>query len=207
MILSLVLGTLTAGGCHQVVATAVYLWSGTDSPAEYGGLEGKRVVVYCRPPSSLEYRHAGASRDLARRVGGLLAAQVKDIEVVPPSDVENWTDENDAENFRELGEAVRADKVLWIDMTEFGLQKGPTLYQGTADVQLSVYDMENGQVLDWETSLGEIQFPSSSAVPAQEKSLAEFRKQFIEIVAQRIAAHFYPHDPRQQFAIDATAHR
>ena len=31
-------------------------------PAEFDGLEDQRVVVVCRPPSSNEYRHAGASR-------------------------------------------------------------------------------------------------------------------------------------------------
>ncbi len=67
-----------ATGCGRIIATAVYMFKGTAEPAEYAGLEDQRVVVVCRPPTSLEFRHAGASRDLAKRVGRLLAMHVSE---------------------------------------------------------------------------------------------------------------------------------
>jgi len=200
---------LPAIGCHQVVATAVFLWKGTDVPADYAGLEGKRVVVVCRPPSSLEYRDASASRDLAKRIGGLLATHVKEIDVVNPRDVEQWRDENNADDFQDLGKALNADMVVHVELDEFTLYKehSRSLYQGNADGTVTVYDMNNDGSLAWEKSLGQILFPVNSAVPVQEKTLPHFRRQFINVLAEKIATSFYPHDPNDDFAIDAMAHR
>ena len=59
---------LSASGCPALLATGIYVWEGGNwVPAECEELEGKRVVVMCRPPSSHEYRHAGASRRRSAR--------------------------------------------------------------------------------------------------------------------------------------------
>ena len=77
-------GLITQSGCiHQLLATGLYLVHGGNFlPAEYEGLENERVVVVCRPPTSHEYRHAGAARGIARRTSGMLATNVKMIDVV-----------------------------------------------------------------------------------------------------------------------------
>lgn len=194
-------------GCHQILATAVYFWSGVETPAEYAGLEAKRVVVICRPPSSLEYRDAGAARDLAKRVGRLIRQNVPEVDVVDARDVENWADESDVDDFEDLADALDAEMVVRIDLEDFDLYKGQTLYQGRASVSLSVYDMAKGRRVAWEKSMGETLFPENSAVPAQEKAVHAFRRQFLNVLAEKVARHFYDHDPRHMFAIDAAAHR
>ncbi|OHB75154.1 MAG: hypothetical protein A2W31_15100 [Planctomycetes bacterium RBG_16_64_10] len=204
--LLLTVSAVLAAGCHRIVATAVYAWKGSSEPAAFSGLQDRRVVVVCRPPSSLEYRHAGAARDLARRTGSLLASHVKGIDVVNPVDVEDWADQSDADDFRELAKAVGADTVVFIELSEFRLQNGQTLYQGNADVTVTVHDLRDGDRIAWEKPLGQILFPEHSSVPAQEKTLAHFRSQFIEVLAERIARNFYPHDLHYDFAIDAAAH-
>jgi hypothetical protein len=188
-------------------ATAAYLWSGTEIPAACSRLENSRVVVVCRPPTSLEYRDAGASRDLAKRIGALLEAHGEQIEVVSPAEVENWADESDGEDFLELAKALEAQMVLHVELTGFSLHKGPTLYQGQADGTITVYDMQDNGNIIWEKPLDEVLFPANSAVPAQEKPLRNFRRQFIDVLAENIAQNFYGHDPRVSFALDATAHR
>ncbi len=198
---------LTSTGCvHRMLATMVYVWSGPSVPASYEGLEDRRVVVFCRAPSTIEYRHASAAYDLSKRVASLLAINVKNIDVVNPRDVENWMNETDQEDFRELAKALRADMVVQVDMEQFRLEKGTTLYQGNADIAVTVYDMEQGAKIAWEAPIGEVLFPVNSAVPKQDKSLRQFRRQFIEVLAQQIARHFYQHDPHADFALDATAH-
>jgi len=112
-------------------------------PPEYDGLEKQRVVVVCRPPSSHEYRHAGASRNISQRVSELLVKNVKGIDVVNPREVDNWVDESDWGDFKELARAVHADKVVYVEMNEFELYKGKTLYQGQADVSVTIYDMNH----------------------------------------------------------------
>lgn len=197
----------TTGCVHRILATMVYVWSGPTVEAEFDGLEGARLVVVCRPPSSLEYRHAGAARRIEKGVGALLNMNVEDIDVVDSQEVDNWHDESDHEDFRELAKALDADRVLHIELQDFKLNKGPSLYQGNADVILSIYDMRDNGRMVWEKPVGQVLFPVNSAVPALEKSEAHFQRQFISVLSERIARHFYDHDPHFDFAIDATAHR
>jgi hypothetical protein len=201
---------VSTAGCPAMMATGLYVWEGGNLvPAECEALKGERVVVMCRPPASNEYRHAGASRNISQRVSESLVKHVKGIDVVNPREVDEWVDESDWGDFRELAEAVRADMVVHIELDDFDLYKGKTLYQGRADVTVTVYDMRekanNGEV--WTQKLGEVLYPVNSGIPAQDKPPQQFEQEFVEIVAQRIATNFYRHDPHDSFALDAMANR
>ena len=198
----------SAGGCPSLLATGIYVWEGGNwAPAECEALCDKRVVVMCRPPSSHEYRHAGASRMIAQRVSELLVQNVDGIDVVNPREVDNWVDESDWGDFRELAEAVRADMVVHIELDDFELYKGKTLYQGRADVKVSVYDMRDHSRLVWDRHIGEVLYPTNSGIPAQDKPVQQFEREFVQIVADRIGINFYKHDPHGDFAMDAMANR
>jgi hypothetical protein len=82
-----------------------------------------------------------------------------------------------------------------------------TLYQGRADVSVTIYDMKNKGKLVWDRHLGEILFPSNSGIPAQDKPEPQFEREFVGVVATRVAEHFYKHDANSQFALDALANR
>jgi len=198
----------TAGCLPSLFATGIYLWQGGNVvPAECDALEGQRVVVVCRPPSSHEYRHAGAARTIGKRISKMLEANVEDIDVVSPQEVDNWVDEQDWDNFKDLGRAVKATRVVYIELDDFSLYKGSTLYQGDADVTLSVYDMTDRDRLLWERNVGQILFPRNSGIPAADKSIQVFQRQFVEIVSDQIARFFYEHDPNATFALDAVANK
>ena len=208
--LSLALLTLlpSAGCLHLLLATGIYMLQGGNLvPAECDALEGKRVVVFCQPPASYEFRHAGASRAIAFRVSELLEMHGADMDIVPQRQVDNWIDENDSDDFKELGKAVKADMVVHIDLAHFELFKGKTVYQGNADVTLSVHDMEDNGRLVWDKPLGEVLFPVHSGIAVQDKTEANFQREFVEVVSTEIATNFYPHDPHADFAIDAIANR
>jgi hypothetical protein len=203
----LALGVAASTGCiHSLIATGIYVWQGGDVvPAQCDALEKQRVVVVCRPPASHEYRNAGASRAIGARVTAMLDENVKGIEVVSPKEVDNWIDEQDWENFRDLGRAVKASRVVYIELDDFNLYKGKTLYQGSAHVTISVYDMDNKGKLVWDRRLGEVLFPRNSGIPAADKSVQEFERQFVEVISTQIAEHFYKHNPNASFALDAVA--
>jgi hypothetical protein len=203
----LALGVAASTGCiHSLIATGIYVWQGGDVvPAQCDALEKQRVVVVCRPPASHEYRNAGASRAIGARVTAMLDKNVKGIEVVSPKEVDNWIDEQDWENFRDLGRAVKASRVVSIELDDFNLYKGKTLYQGSAHVTISVYDMDNKGKLVWDRRLGEVLFPRNSGIPAADKSVQEFERQFVEVISTQIAEHFYKHNPNASFALDAVA--
>ncbi|MBX3424297.1 MAG: hypothetical protein KF688_01335 [Pirellulales bacterium] len=199
----------TGTGCiGSIIATGVYLFQGGNVvPAECSDLENQRVVVVCRPPSSQEYRHAGAARAVGERVANLLEQNVKKIDVVSQREVDNWIDEQDWENFKDLGRSVKATRVVYIELDDFELYKGKTLYQGNADVTVSVYDMNERGKLMWDRQLGQVLFPRNSGIPAADKPVHAFQRQFVEVISTKIAEHFYKHNPNSEFALDAVANQ
>jgi hypothetical protein len=200
-------GCVASTGCiHTLLATGIYMWQGGNVvPAECDALEKQRVVVLCRPPASHEYRNAGAARAIGARVTELLKKNVKGIDVVSPSEVDNWVDEQDWENFKDLGRAVKASRVVYIELDYFDLYKGKTLYQGNADVNVEVYDMKDHDRMVWDKRLGQVLFPRNSGIPASDKPVQQFERQFVEILSQQIADHFYKHSPNASYALDAVA--
>jgi len=195
-------------GCPGVIATGMYVWNGGNFvPAECEMLKDKRVVVMCKPPASQEYRNAGASRSIAQLVSEKLAQNVKNIDVVNPREVDNWVDESDWGDFRELAKAVRADMVLLIELDDFSLYKGKTLYQGRADVTVTLHDVKDHSKIVWDRPIGEVLYPINSGIPAQDKPPQQFEREFVDIIAEKVAVNFYRHDPHDAFAIDAMANR
>ena len=198
----------TTGCVHSILATGIYLIQGGDVvPAECEALENQRVVVICRPPSSHEYRHAGAARDIGKQISRLLKEKVKGIDVVSPNEVDNWIDEQDWDNFKDLGRAVKATRIVYIELDNFDLYKGSTLYQGDAEVNVKVFDMTNRGEEIWERNIGQVLFPRNSGIPAADKPVQKFQAQFVGIVSQQIATHFYKHNPNATFALDAVANQ
>ncbi len=206
LLAAIVATSLGATGCSSILATGIYMWNGGNvAPAECLALEKQRVVVLCRPPASYEYRNAGAARSIGALVSTLLAEKVKDIDVVSPGEVDNWIDQEDWDNFKEIGAAVKATRIVYIELDDFDLYKGKTLYQGTADVTLTVYDVTNRDKEIFSRRLGQVLFPRNSGIPSADKSVQEFERQFVGVISTQVAEYFYRHDPNAMYALDAMA--
>ncbi len=198
----------TTGCIHSILATGIYLWQGGNVvPAQCDELKDQRVIVVCRPPASNEYRHAGAARNVGKRISSLLGENVKGIDVVSPREVDNWVDEQDWENFKDLGRAVKATRIVYVELDHFDLYKGTTLYQGNAEVKVTIYDMTQQGKEVWSRNVGQLLFPRNSGIPSADKPVQEFERQFVEVVATQTASLFYKHDPNVDFAMDAIANR
>jgi len=202
----LVAASLCAGGCNALLA-GYYVLHGRQVEPKYAGLEGKRTAVVCRPPSALRYRYSGVDREISTRVAQLLAENVKEIDVVKQSEIENWQDQKQIEDYRELAAELEADRVVEIDLHRFDLHNGPQLRQGQAEITITVFDMEDDGAEAGQYYLSDINFPAGGGVPAIEKSERAFRKQFVSLLASRIARHFYPYEAYVDFANDASAYR
>lgn len=201
-----VLGVMaTAAGCQSGLFTAMYLINGTEVKPQCEDLKGKKVVVVCRASSELEFANASVADELATAVGNLLSQHVKRIHLIPAREVERWADENEWEEFSEVGEALDAQMVVGLDLDQFGILEGQTVYQGSAIVGIHVFDMERdgGQV--YSSNPPQTRWPPNSVVPVGNKQPVEFRREFIQVLANEIGRHFYPHDPAMDFARDADA--
>ena len=117
-------------------------------PANFQGLEGKRVAVLCVSDASA-YGPDTLTYTVANHVSRKIAQGVKKVEVVGPAKIEDWIDEHgwDESNVVPLGEGVKADMVVVIEIGQYSIHEGATIYKGNADLNVTVYDIEkNGQV-------------------------------------------------------------
>ncbi len=198
------LATMTAfaSGCTSMLFTAAYLLKGNDVPAECDKLREKRVVVVCRAMVNLQYNLARVDQDLAQEVGNLLRQNVPKIKVVDHRKVAEWMDENTWEDYVEVGKALNADLVVGIDLERFTIHKSQTLYQGRANTEIKVFDCQTGKLV-FRKRPPEAVYPPNREVQASEVQESEFRRQFVRVLADQLARHFYAHDRYENFALDA----
>jgi hypothetical protein len=194
-------------GCKEIMTTAMYLFKGTDVDPDFKDLQDKKVVVVCRPLVSLQYRNANVNRELAQQITLLLQEKVPKIKMVDQRKIAKWTDENTWEEYPEVGKAMKADMVVGIDLESFSLYQAQTLYQGKANATVQVFDCKKGGKVVFEKTIPQSVYPPNSAVPTSERAEPEFRREFVLVLADQIARHFYAHDPYADMGQDAAAMR
>jgi hypothetical protein len=189
---------LCCGGCSTLL-TAAYILMPEDVPAEFKGLKGKHVAVVCKPIVELEFSDAGSARELAGMIGSLIERNVRKTRVIEQQEVARWIDENAWVDYQTVGKALDADMVVGIDLEEFRLHEGSTLYRGKATIHVRVYDIAAKKVV-FEKRLDDFAFPADSAIPTSDRSESQFRGMFLQILAGRIARSFHGYDSRATFA-------
>jgi ABC-type uncharacterized transport system auxiliary subunit len=195
------------GGCQAAVTTAMYLIKGTDVDPDYPGLKGKKVAVVCRPITELNYANSGVGRDLVREMSKLLQERVPKIKVVDAQKVNKWCDENTWEEYVEVGKALKADLVVGVELERFSIYQAATLYQGKANAVLRVYDCKDGGKVVFEKILPQTIYPPNASIQTSDVQESEFRREFVGVLADQIARHFYSHDPYADMNQDNSALR
>jgi len=191
---------VACSGCSTLL-TAAYVLMPEDTPAEFKGLKGKHVAVVCKPIVELEFADAGSARELATTVGALLERNVRKARVIDQQEVARWIDEHSWVDYPTVGKALDADLLVGIDLEEFRLHEGSTLYRGRATAHVRVFDIATGKVV-FEKRYDDFQYPADGAVPTSDRSEAQFRGMFLQILAGRIARSFHAYDSRTSFAED-----
>ena len=190
-------------GCN-LMATGMYVFTGNDTPPEFNGMAGKKVAIVCRPVTALDFNNSSVATMLSQQIGTLLQEQIRDIKVIDQRAVNDWTDENTWEEYVDIGKALNADLVVGIDLENFKLYQGQTLYQGTANIHFAVYDVTKGKNHVWEKFLPQMVYPPTGGISVSERPESEFRRKFVGTLAARIAQHFYAYDSTRDFASDST---
>lgn len=191
-------------GCGAIVNIAHVIW-GNKAPAEYSGLEDKRVAVVCVMKSA-RYGRERTPEMLARLIELTLQKEVDGIEIVPHEEVADWTDNHDWEDvdYKEIGRAVNADQVLAIELSSYSLHDDPTLYKGRADAQINVYDIADRGRVKFHKDLFDYQFPANGHRPAIGTSERKFEQKFLRALSVKIANYFYDYEIASTFASDAS---
>ena len=190
---------LLAGGCSMITTVAYLVRPENDAPAEFKGLRGKHVAVVCKPIVELEFSDAGSARELAGMVGMQLSRNVRKARVIDQREVARWIDENAWVDYPTLGKSLDADIVVGIDLEQFRMHEGSTLYRGRATANVRVYDVAEKKIL-FQKRIDDFTFPGDSAVPSSDRTESQFRAMFLHVLAGKIARSFHAYDSRATFA-------
>ena len=206
----LFLFVLTLAGCQSVLFTVLALTKGTDLPPKYDILsKGEiRVAVVPRSIYANAYELQNAPREIARIVNTLLDEKVqnKKLRVVEQSKVEAWLDNcnNDFESFAEVGKdkSINADIVIGFDIIGFQIRdpKNAHLIQGKCEISVEAVEVATGKVLA--TDCLTIVDPPNVQIPGSSLREAQFRLQFVRVIAERISALFHHYDPNKLLRMD-----
>jgi hypothetical protein len=187
-------------GCSTLL-TVAYLVRPNDVPAEFAGLKGKKVAVICRPIVELEFSDAGSARELATLVDGQLKQQVRRIKIVGQQEVSRWIDEHAWVDYATVGKSLDAEYVIGIDLEQFRLHEGSTLFRGRASATVQVFDVATGARV-FQKRIDDYAFPASGAIPTTDRSEFEFRGMFLGMLARQISRSFHAYESREYFAED-----
>jgi hypothetical protein len=196
-----------SSGCRSAIATAMYLFKGDDVDAEYTGLKGKKVAVVCRSITELNYANSAVGKDIVQQMSKLLVERVPKIKIVDAQKVNKWCDENTWEEYVEVGKAMKADVVIGVELEKFSIYQAQTLYQGKANAVVRVYDCKDGGKVIFEKILPQTIYPPNTFIQTSDVQESEFRREFVGVLADQIARHFYSHDPYADLGQDNSALR
>jgi hypothetical protein len=210
---AVVLGLAVLGGCNPGIMLAFMFPADPNLPPKcpltIEGKESKVVILTTHtgggPESALLSR---VDWDLTARLHQLLQERFKEnkdkVVVVPPSQVRGyqnthhrWRDEPP----QKLGEHFKADFVISLEIEDFRLmdKRSPTLYQGHAEISVTVTDAHKpvgeGEVF-FETYATD--FPRTPT-SVSDMSANQFRTQLINAIAKDLVQMFTPHPPRDRF--------
>ncbi len=193
---------LAASSGGSTLFTAAYLFQPADVPAEFTGLRGKHVAIACRPIVELEFTDAGSARELASLVGAQIGSKVRRTRIISQQEVARWVDENSWVDYPSLGKSLDADLVVGVDLEAFRLHEGSTLYRGRATAHVKVYEVATKKIV-FEKRIDDFSFPANTAIPASDRSEAEFRGMFLQMLSQKISRCFHAYESREVFAEDS----
>ncbi len=196
----------TSTGCiAKFAANMLNASLGNKVLAKFDGLEEKRVAVIS-VSGSASFGSTSATEIITSKVEAKLRDNVRRIRIVNQQEIGDWMDRNDWNevDYQEVGEAVGADIVVAVDIQSFSIYDGPTLFRGKSDVTVTVYDVRNGGAVLFEQSPPQIVYPTTSGLHVSgDTNEADFRRRFIDYVAERIARNFYDYDATTDFGQDA----
>ncbi|MCH2180365.1 MAG: hypothetical protein MK108_00025 [Mariniblastus sp.] len=199
-----IVSLISSVGCMGGLAQLLYVMKGHKIPAEYSDLEGKRVAVVCISDASA-YGPDTLTDTISKLVGMKLQNGVKGIKIIPAKTIEDWADRNtwDETDFYAIGQGVQADVVVGIQIADYSIKEGSTLYQGRCEVTATVFDIENEGQVSYSIGPDEFQFPEQPR-PAIQTNDRKFEAVFLAKLTEFISRRFCAYDRLEMVADDAS---
>ncbi|QDU42056.1 hypothetical protein Mal52_05110 [Symmachiella dynata] len=164
--------------------------------------DDKRIAVVCYAPKELKFDTEDVDDELAQHVAMRLNSH--GMKVIAPAAVQNWLDQNDDwDSPAEVGHALEADWVVYIDMQEYSLweEGSMELYRGRTTAMVKVFDMNDGDGEEIFTKEIVSVYPIRAPKPAHEIKRDRFKALYLSRLSEEIGQLFYEH-----YAGDEIAH-
>jgi hypothetical protein len=178
---------------------------GTELPADFKDLQGKRVAVAVVTPSGIQNDIPGVL--LSRQLNALLAANVKKISMVDAQEVEQVARDlpSGSPDMIKLGKRLDAEYLVAVQLSDLRLDDGPTLYKGSCKCTVSVYEIDEGEAPVFVKDHSNFAAPASGiSKTAMDEN--KFQGVYLGLLAKFIAMSFHPHERGADIAIDAAFH-
>jgi hypothetical protein len=196
-----VLSVASAAGCG-LMANAMYVVRGNDAPAEFDELKEKKVAVVVRTPSGF---NDASGMLISTHINELLARNVKKIDMVNLDEVQRIIDDQPLadRSMVAIGSRLRAEYVVFVEVSNLKFRDGQTLYKGRCNAALSVYKVSEGENAVFRKSFPEFIYPQHGA-PVTDFDEVTFQRVYLSELALRVARTFFPFDPSIDVAKDAS---
>ncbi|MBX3419892.1 MAG: hypothetical protein KF851_20020 [Pirellulaceae bacterium] len=191
-----------SSGC--ILSQLIYVIKGHKTKAEFQGLANKKVAVLCMSEAQ-GFGHDSLTTTISKTVGLKIQQSVKKVQVVPHSRVEDWLDNNDwnRKDMVRFGKGVGAEKVVTIEIGNYSIHEGSTLYKGRSTVRVRVYDIADDGNVEFEKGPSEYIFPTTGR-PAIQTNDRNFEAIYLAKLTENISNHFCDYDALDRVAEDAS---
>lgn len=194
-------GALLLPGCAQFALIGLLVGGPPHIEPEFDRETGdslvgvdSKVVVVCYADPRLKLKYSKLDSEVATYVARLM--QLNRINVVEPETVRAWVDEHpDWETADEIGEALDADYVVEVEVTDFDLYEShsTTLYRGRTTAYLRAYQIGESAAAERVFSKDiNFMYPTKMARSAYDVTEIEFKREFLSRLGEEIGFMFYP---------------
>lgn len=197
------LGFLQLSGCVQLAANLMHVVSGPQVPAEFKGLDGKKIAVVSN--NELGVCSDESTIRLAGNLKGILVGKLPKAKFVSQEEIDGWLKGKSSreQDFTLIGQSVNADYVVAVEMTGLQLKDGQTLFRGRADILVTVWDVKASKIA-FRKSLPDYSYPKMAGQSITETDEDKFRRVYLMNVADKVGRYFYAHDFGEDVAMDAS---
>lgn len=210
---ALILGTLTFGfGCTPGSLFMLFMYPFTDDkepPAYELKTTKKEVTVVLNTTfARVEVRPELLAADteinsrIAMHLRQRFQANKQPIKVISDAQTRQFLDQTGNALFAacEMGKQHKADYVINCEITSLSLKKEKSfgqLYEGAAEMHITVTKVEAGEVPDWET---DYRCASSNPMHVNDISAAQYRAKLFDQIGHEVSRYFapYPRDERHE---------
>lgn len=190
-------------GCMGAMSQLLYVLKGHNVPAEYQGLEEKRIAVVCVSDASA-YGPDPLTYSVSNALSVKLARGLKESTVVPVSKIEEWIDTNgwDESDFVALGKGLGVDAVVAVEIASYTIHEGSTMFKGKADVTATVYNIAKEGQIEHHYGPQIFEYPKTGR-PAIQTTDRQFEAMYLGQLVIHLSNQFCEHDHLDSFATDA----